>query len=86
MALSDEETKQLESLLKKKDEPDTPAGGGNSRVENINLTIDLSDDAQVRRAVRAGYLPESYLDPEENGDGDGDQEPEAPPARRQRYE
>lgn len=86
MALSDEESKQLETLLKKKEEPEPSNGGGSSRVENINLTIDLNDDAQVRRAVRAGYLPESYLDPEDDDPG-GEPDPEEdPPKRRTRYE
>lgn len=83
MALTDEEKATLEALTKKAKEPDDE-GPKHSRVENINLTIDLSDDAQVKRAVKAGYLPESYLDDDEGGDdGDegGDDDSQDPPNR-----
>lgn len=71
--LNDDEQKALDDLLAKKDAPDEPAGGGSSRVENVNITVDLNDETQVKRAVRSGLLPKSYLeDDDDEGDGDGD--------------
>lgn len=68
--LSEEEQKALDDLTAKRDAPDEPNGGGVSRVENVNMTIDLGDDLQVKRAVRAGLLPKSYLEDDDDGDGD----------------
>lgn len=86
MPLTDEEQAQLDALTKKKDEPDTPAAT-HSRVENINLTIDLSDEAQVKAAVRAGYLPASYLEDDADPDPAADDGTEGdPPKRRARFD
>jgi hypothetical protein len=71
--LSDEQRKQLEELQALADAPDEPSGPSHSRVENINVTIDLDNDVQVRRAVKSGLLPASFLeDDDDDGDGDDD--------------
>ena len=88
MALTDEEKATLAALTKKAEEPEE-SGSSRSRVENVNLTIDLSDDKQVRRAVKAGYLPASYLEDDDDAadgdDGDGGDGGD-PPRRRARFE
>jgi len=82
MPLTDDEKATLEALQKKAEEPE-PAGPSHSRVENVNLTIDLDNPEQVKRAVKAGYLPASYLeDDEEETDDEGEPDPE--PRRRLR--
>jgi hypothetical protein len=71
--LTDEQQKQLDDLNALKDKPDEPERDSRSRVENINVTIDLDNDVQVKRAVKAGLLPASYLeDEDDDGDDDGD--------------
>jgi hypothetical protein len=85
--LSKEEQATLDALMKKAEEQE-PAANGHSRVENVNITINLDDEKQVRRAVKSGLLPASYLDEEEDGDeedGEG-QEEEEQPRRRARFE
>lgn len=84
MPLTEEEAAELERLSKKKDEPDSPAAT-NSRVENINYTIDLDNEEQVKRAVKAGLLPASYLEDDEP-DADDKPDDDEPPRRRSRYE
>lgn len=86
MPLTDEEKAELKRLQDKEQEPDEPQST-RSRVENINYTVDLADEEQVKRAVRAGLLPKAYLedDAPPNGDGDGDGDGE-PPKRRARFE
>ena len=51
MGLSAKETKILESLLKKKDEPDPPSVG-----KTINVSIDLGNPQQVKLAQQHGFL------------------------------
>lgn len=85
MPLTEEEKAQLEALTKKADEPE-PSSSGSSRVENVNITIDLDNEDQVRRAVKAGYLPESYLEDDTPPEGDAPPEGEEPPRRKSRYD
>lgn len=74
MPLSKEEQEQLEALQKKAEEPE-PAQGSSGPSLVVNTTVDLNDENQVRRAVKAGLLPASYLeDDEEGGDEDGGDE------------
>ena len=84
MPLSDEEKATLEALQKKAEEPE-PQGPNHSRVENINYTINLDDEKQVKRAVKAGLLPASYLEDDEEGEEETETE-EEPPKRRARFE
>lgn len=78
--LSKEEQAAFDELQAKLDEPDEPERS-HSRVENVNVTIDLADETQVKRAVRSGLLPASYLEDDEPGD-EGDPEPDAAPNRK----
>lgn len=89
--LSDEEQQQLDALLSKKDAPDEPASSPQQRT-NVNVTIDLENEQQVKRAVKSGLLPASYLDDDEDDDDDGKKDDDddddrgvkkdRPPARR----
>lgn len=63
--LSADEQKAFEALQAKLEAPDEPSGNGTQRVENVNVTIDLDNEAQVKRAVKAGLLPASYLEDDE---------------------
>lgn len=75
--LSDEQAKQLADLEALRDAPEEPSGGGgSSRIENLNITIDLNDETQVKRAVRSGLLPKSYLEDEQDEEGDEDDDEE----------
>jgi hypothetical protein len=56
MALTDDEKQQLERLTAKEKEP------ANGSSERVTYHIDFSDPDAIRRAVRAGKLPESMLD------------------------
>lgn len=77
MALSAEEKAQLEALTQKSKEPD-PAPG------NVNFSLDLSNDAAVKRAVKLGLFadPDAEPPPENKDDEDGGGEP---PKRRTGY-
>lgn len=89
MATKAERRKALEAQMAELDnEPDDESNGnGRSRVENVSITIDLGNEDQVKRAVRAGYLDAKYLDDEQpEGEDDGEEEGEEPPKRtRARY-
>lgn len=68
MALTEEQTKQLEELERLRDEPEPEKnGGGTSRV--LNFTIDLSDDNQLKRAFALGLLDEPKADDPPDGEG-----------------
>lgn len=67
MGLSDKESKLLERLLKKKDEPDAPRPSA-----SLNISIDLGDESQVKRAQKLGLFAADDDDDDDNGDGDGD--------------
>jgi hypothetical protein len=82
MPLTEDEKKTLEDLQRKAEEPE-PAGPTGSRNEHINLTIDLDNPDQVKRAVRAGYLPASYLE-EDEAEEEDEGEPDSEPRRRLR--
>lgn len=79
--LTDEQQKALDELTALRDAPDAPAGRG----ENLNFTIDLSDDTAVRRALKLGVLTRGDLDefdddPDDgDGDADGDDDPAGKP-------
>lgn len=80
--LTDEQAKQLKELQELAEAPDEQSNGP-SRVENINLTVDLNNPDQVKRAVRAGYLPASYLEDDE--EPEEEEAEEESPARRLKY-
>jgi hypothetical protein len=74
--LSADEKAQLEALTKKAKEPERSSGGGNHR---LNVSIDLADEAQVKRAQKLGllgdYAPDDESDEEAGGDGDDGGDP-----------
>lgn len=66
--LSDEEAAALKKLQEKQKAPDGPSVG-----KSINVSIDLSDDSQVARAIKHGFLsPEEVEEDKKKGDGDDD--------------
>lgn len=82
MGLSDEEAKVLRRLMKKKDEPDAPAA---SRA--LNISLDLGDEKQVKRAQSLGLLgafsnDDGDDDDDDAGDDDDDTDAEDIPKRR----
>lgn len=82
MGLSAKESKLLENLLKKKDQPDAPPTG-----KSLNISIDLGDDKQVERAQKLGLFDGIFGDDDDDDDGDdgddGDGDEEVP--RRRGY-
>ena len=82
--LSREEQEQLDALLARRDAPDEPAGRQESRVHNVNVTIDLSDEKQVKRAMRLGLLNDADLE-DAPPDDDEEPEPDETPGRKDRY-
>lgn len=78
--LSEEEAAQLKALQEKAEAPDEPkgeGGGGLSRV--VNVSVDLADPEQVKRALGLGLLSEAEVVESEGGEED---EPEEEPQRR----
>jgi hypothetical protein len=65
--LTEEEQKQLDALQRKAEEPDPPSS---NRQDVVNITVDLSDEAAVKRALGLGLLRQSDVD----GDDDDDQD------------
>lgn len=53
--LSEEQEKTLAELMALKDKPDEPEAS-RSRSDNLNFTIDLSDEAAVDRAISLGLI------------------------------
>lgn len=84
--MTDEEKKALAELERKRDEPEPPANGG-GRQEHVNITIDLSDEHAVDRAIKHGYLTaaeaEELAEKEEEESEDEDGKP-APKRRLDR--
>lgn len=87
MPLSKEEQEQYDALTAKAVEKDEPSNAEQRRL-NTNITIDLDNEIQVKRAVKAGLLPASYLedDPPADDDKDGGDAGGDPPRRRSRYD
>jgi len=71
--LSDEERATLKELMRKDKEPAAPPVG-----KSISVTVDLSDDAQVERAIQHGFLTRAEVAADRNGDEDGEDGDEAP--------
>ena len=68
--LSEAEEKALEELLAKREAPEAPANGG----RNVDIYVDLSDEAAVERAIGFGLLTPAEVKRESGkGDGDGDE-------------
>jgi hypothetical protein len=84
--LTADEEQLLEQLSKKRDAPDEPAGSG----RNVNITIDLSDGAAVKRALSLGLIDKGDLaefddDADDAGDDAADDDPaDDEPAPRRR--
>lgn len=73
MPLSDEEQATFKELQRKAKEPAAAPVG-----KSINVTVDLSDEKQVARAIKHGFLTaEEVAEDKEgdNGDGEGDETP-----------
>ena len=87
MALTKDEQETLAALQRKAEEPDEPQSS-RSRIENVNFTVDLNDEKQVKRAVKAGLLPASYLDDDDDDDPNADPDKDGgdPPRRRARFD
>jgi hypothetical protein len=68
MPLTEEEQKQLDALQRKAEEPDAPSS---NRQDVVNITVDLSDEAAVKRALGLGLLRLSDV---EGDDDDDDQD------------
>ena len=86
--LSEEQAKQLKDLQDLADAPDAPETT-KSRADNVNITIDLGDETQVRRALKLGLLDKGDLDEFDDPDPDPDADPDAPPdgpRRKARFE
>jgi hypothetical protein len=84
--LSKDQEDQLAELERLRDAPDDDRPG---RGENLNFTIDLSNDTAVRRALKLGVLTRGDLDefdeadPDDGDDPDGgDPDPDEQPRRR----
>lgn len=82
MGLSDDESKLLKKLLKKKDEPEAPAA---SRA--LNISLDLGDEKQVQRAQGLGLLgafagSDDDDDDDDNDDDDDDDGKKKPPKKK----
>lgn len=79
MGLTDKETRTLEKLMRKKDEPDAPAAN-----RSLNISIDLGDDKQVERAQKLGLLDllTGDDDDDDESDDDDDGKDEEVPRRR----
>jgi hypothetical protein len=65
MGLTQKETRMLEALMRKKDQPDAPPAS-----RSLNISIDLGDEKQVERARGLGLL--DWITGDDDGDGDGD--------------
>lgn len=83
--LTPDEEQLLEQLTKKREAPDEQTGSG----RNVNITIDLSDGAAVKRALSLGLIDKGDLaefdDDAAAADDDGDDDagdPEPAPRRR----
>lgn len=75
--LTEEQARQLAELEALRDAPeDAPAARG----ENLNITIDLSDEAAVGRALKLGLLKASDLD-DGDEDKDDDKDDDGKPAK-----
>ncbi len=81
--LSDEQKTALAELEALRDAPDDPEPPKHGRMENVNVTIDLGDEAQVARALRLGLLKES--DVKDAPADDDAPPPDDDPKRGSRY-
>lgn len=69
--LSDEETAMLKRLTDKQKAPDSAPIG-----RSINVTIDLGDEEQIKRAIKHGFLTADDVADEKGEDEDeGDEVP-----------
>ena len=63
--LTAEEQELLDKLTKKAEAPDDDR-------QHVNITIDLSDEKAVRRAMKLGFITAGDLDFDDDGDDDDD--------------
>jgi len=93
--LTDEEQQALDKLIEKQNAPEAPAGG----ARNVDILIDLGDEAAVERGISLGLLTPADVerhgggDDDDDGDGKGKKKPPkddpdggAPPQRRGYFE
>jgi hypothetical protein len=83
VALTTDEQAQLDALTEKANAPEDNGGG---RMENVDVYIDLSDEAAVKRGLSLGFLKAGDLEGDE-GEGDeggegGEGEGDSAPKRR----
>jgi hypothetical protein len=74
--LTDEEAGLLKKLMAKREAPDGPGIG-----RAINVSIDLGDEAQVRRAQKLGLL-DAFGDDDDAADDDKPADDDKSPKRR----
>ena len=79
--LTPEKQAQLDALIAEQEAPEANGGG---RMENVDVYIDLSDEAAVERAIRHGFLTraEAEADPDPDPEADPDPDPDTGPKRK----
>lgn len=77
--LTKEEADQLAALQKKAEAPDEPKAEGNGLSRVLNVSVDLGDPEQVKRAIGLGLLTEPEV---EAAAAEDEPEPEEEPHRR----
>ena len=64
---------EIKSAIAKHQEEKAAASRGGGRSENLEVVIDLSDEAAVNRGLELGFLKRSDLEGDDDaGDGDDD--------------
>lgn len=67
MGLTESERKELERLSKKKDAPDPPPIN-----KSVTAHIDFSDEKQIERAIKHGFLTPAQAEEIKEGESDDD--------------
>lgn len=82
MALSAKEQEMFDRLSKKKDAPDAPPIS-----KSISANIDLSDEKQIKLAIKHGFLTEEEVEEmqEEEDEKKKEKKADATPRRRGSY-
>lgn len=76
--LTKDEADQLAALQAKAEAPDEPKADGPQRI--LNVSVDLGDPEQVKRAIGLGLLTEPEVEAAAEGEPEGELEEE--PQRR----
>lgn len=86
--LSARERRRLfEELFGDDEDEDEKEDAGPGRLENVNVTIDLGDEAAVKRGLDLGFLTLGDIEDagDEDGDDDKEREPDKAPKRERSY-